>query len=84
MISNTDESDIWSMRFLTNEEMEDAQLPALAPVLAETFDLDRLWGSHEGRLLPPDLADRAARSGWPGSLTLLRTWLHQQSRAFAS
>jgi hypothetical protein len=78
---NTDEAEAWLQRYLANEEMLGAELPHGAAVLADTFDLDRVWGPHEGPLLPTDLADRAAAEDWPESVTLLRTWLHQQSRS---
>ncbi len=78
------EADAWTLRYLANEEMVNAELPTRSEVLAGTFDLDRLWGPHEGHLLPDDLPALLERDGYPPSLTLLRTWLHEHSRSYRS
>jgi hypothetical protein len=78
--SDCEEADFWLWRYLTNAEMSRVDLPGDAAVLAGTFDLERLWGLSNGDLLSDDLADRRSRGDWPASITLLRTWLHQQSR----
>ena len=74
------EVEYWMRRFLTNAELRGKDLPPHVPTLAETFDLDRVWGPRNVHLLPEGFAERVEREGLPDSLTLLRTWLHQQSR----
>lgn len=71
---------LWSPAYLTNAELEDAELPAEAAGLAETFDAT-WWGGDAGRAVAEPLLDRCRAGGaMPESLTLARTCLHVQSR----